>query len=60
MTTVVSNVSVVSRRFEYMSVSTTHLPDGNLLYVIGIAPEDEAGTYRRAFERVLESIQIVD
>ena len=60
ITTVVNNVSVVTGRFEYMSVSTAHLPDGDLLYVIGIAPEDEAGTYRRAFERVLESIQIVE
>ena len=60
VTTALSNVSAVTGRFEYISVSTAHLPDGSLLYVIGIAPEDEAGTYRRAFERVLASIQIVD
>ncbi len=60
VTTALSNVSAVTGRFEYVSVSTAHLPDGNLLYVIGIAPEVETGTYRRAFERVLESIQIVE
>ena len=60
VTATMSNVSAVTGRFEYMSVSAAHLPDGNFLYVIGIAPADEAGTYRRAFERVLESIQIVE
>ena len=60
LTTVVSNVSAVTRRFEYVSVSTAHLPDGSLLYVIGIAPDEDAGTYRRAYRRVVESIEIVD
>ena len=60
VTATMSNVSAVTGRFEYMSVSTAHLSDGNLLYIIGIAPADEAGTYRQAFERVLESIQIIE
>jgi hypothetical protein len=60
LTTVVSNVSPVTGQFEYVSVSTVHLPDGSLLYVIGIAPDDDAGTYRRAYQRVVESIGIVE
>lgn len=58
LTTVMNNVSAVTRQFEYVSVSTVHLDNGNLLYVIGIAPQDEAGIYRNAFNRIQESIQL--
>jgi len=60
LTTVVSNVSAVTERFEYVSVSTAHLPDGSLLYVIGIAPDDDASAYRGVYRQLLESIEIVD
>lgn len=60
LTAVLSNVSRLSGEFEQVSVSTAHLPGGSLLYVIGVAPQMEAGIYRNAFNRVLESIQIVD
>ena len=60
ITTTASNVSSISGSFEYVLASTAHLPDGSLLYVIGIAPEEEAGVYRRAYERVLGAIRIVE
>jgi beta-barrel assembly-enhancing protease len=60
ITAALSNVSVVTGEREYVSVSATHVPDGSLLYVIGIAPEHHASTYRRAIERVVASIQLVD
>jgi Zn-dependent protease with chaperone function len=58
--TTASNVSPIGGSFEYVLVSTAHLPDGGLLYVIGIAPEEEAGVYRRTYERILGSIRVVE
>lgn len=60
VTTTVSHVSPVTGEFETISVSAAHVPDGSLLYVVGVAPQYEAGVYTNAFTRVLESIQILD
>ena len=60
VTTTASNVSPVTGQFEYVSVSAVHLRDGSLLYVVGVAPQDEAGVYRNAFTRVLESVEILE
>lgn len=60
LTTVLSNVSSLNGEFEHVSVSAAHLPDGSLLYVIGVAPQEEAGTYRNAFNQMRESLQIVN
>lgn len=60
VTTTLHNVSAYTRNFETVSASAAHLSDGTLLYVIGIAPQDEAGLYRKAFDQVLGSIQLAD
>ena len=60
LTVVANSVSVATGRFKYMSVSTTRLRDGSLLYFIGVAPRLEASTYRRAFDRVEQSVRFVD
>lgn len=60
LTTTFSNVSGRTGDFEQVSLATIHLPGGSLLYLIGLAPLDEAGTYGNAFNRVRESIQIVN
>lgn len=60
LTMVANNVSAATGRFKFVSVATTHLRDGSLLYIIGTAPRLEAGTYRRAFDRLQESVQFVD
>ena len=59
LTTTLVNVSGTTAGFEQVFVCTAHLPDGNLLYLIGLSPLDESGTYRLAFDRVRESIQPV-
>ena len=59
LTTVLSNVSALSGGFEEVTVWAVHLPDGNLLFGIGVAPLSESATYRNVFNRVLESIQII-
>ena len=60
ITTPLSNVSDVTGEREYVSVSTTQLRDGSLLYIIGVAPQTEAGTYEQVFRRVRQSVRITD
>jgi hypothetical protein len=60
MTVQLANVSEVTGQPEYISLSTTELRDGSLLYVIGVAPRTEAGTYDRTFQQVRRNIQIAD
>jgi Zn-dependent protease with chaperone function len=45
---------------ERIGVYTTFLADGNLFYYLTVVPEDEAGVYALAFQRVGESIRITD
>jgi len=60
LTTTLSNASRATGAFEYVSVAAAHLPDGSFFYVIGVAPQEDAGMYRSAFNRVLDSIRILD
>jgi Zn-dependent protease with chaperone function len=55
-----SNVSDVTGESEYISVATTQLRDGSLLYVIGVSPQSEARTYDPVFRRVRQSVQLSD
>jgi len=55
-----ANVSEVTGQPEYISLSTTELRNGGLLYVIGVAPRTEAGTYQDAFRRIRQNIQVAD
>jgi hypothetical protein len=48
----------VTGQQERVALSTVHLPDGSLLYVIGVAPRNEAQIYDSAFRRVRQSMQI--
>ena len=60
ITTPLSNVSDVTGAQEYISMSTTHLRDGSLFYIIGVAPQPEKNTYENAFRRVRQSVRIDD
>jgi Zn-dependent protease with chaperone function len=60
ITVQLANVSEVTGQPEYISLSTTELRDGSLLYVIGVAPRTEADTYDRTFRQVRQNIQISD
>jgi beta-barrel assembly-enhancing protease len=55
-----ANVSEVTGQPEYISLSTTELRSGGLLYVIGVAPRNEAGTYENAFRKIRQNIQVSD
>jgi hypothetical protein len=45
---------------ELISVSTTQLRDGSVLFLIGVAPQQEAQTYGQTFSRVRSSIELAD
>ena len=60
LTTVLSNTSDVTGRPELVAVSTAQLRNGNMLFLIAVAPEDESGDYEAAFRRVRQSLQITD
>jgi Zn-dependent protease with chaperone function len=60
LTTVLTNTSEVTGEQERISLSTTQMRDGTLLYVIGVAPQREAQTYENTFRRVRQSLQIAD
>jgi beta-barrel assembly-enhancing protease len=54
------NVSEVTGQREYVNLATAQLRNGSVLYMIGVAPQSEADTYERAFQRVRETLQIAD
>jgi hypothetical protein len=60
VTVQLANVSEVTGQPEYISLSTTELSNGGLLYVIGVAPRTEAGTYDSAFRKIRQNIQVSD
>ncbi|HSO74460.1 MAG TPA: M48 family metalloprotease, partial [Blastocatellia bacterium] len=57
---VLSNVSEVNGETEAVTVYTTLLRNGNLLYVIAVAPERDYRSYQRIFQRVVGGIQVND
>jgi hypothetical protein len=60
LTTPLTNVSEVTGSREYIALSTTQLRDGSLLYIIGVAPQQQANQYEPAFRRIRQSVQIAD
>jgi len=45
---------------ETINLFTTELRNGNLFYIVAVAPEDEFPLYRGVFDRVIASIQLND
>jgi hypothetical protein len=43
-----------------VALATTRLSDGRLLYLVGVAPQRDAGTYNDVFKRVFQSVQLRD
>jgi hypothetical protein len=60
LTTTLSNTSDVSGRPELVTVSTTQLRNGNMLFMIAVAPESDYDDYEAAFRRVRQGLQIND
>jgi hypothetical protein len=60
LTTTLSHVSPVTGDFEIVTLTALRLSDDSFLYFLGVAPQLEASTYRGAFDRVIESFQVLD
>ncbi|HEY7191249.1 MAG TPA: M48 family metallopeptidase [Vicinamibacterales bacterium] len=58
--TTLSNVSEATGQNESVSLTTTRLTDGRLLFLIGVAPQTEASMYQDAFRRVRQSVRLTD
>jgi beta-barrel assembly-enhancing protease len=56
--TAVSNTSDVTGARETIQLYTTQLPDGSLLYAIGVAPANAFDTYRSVFDRIVSSLRV--
>jgi Zn-dependent protease with chaperone function len=60
LTTTLSNVSEVTGEREAINLSTVQLSDGSVLFLLGVAPSNEAQTYFNTFGRVRQSVQLND
>ena len=60
LTTTLTNVNEATGQAEAVTVITTQLRNGQLFYMIAVAPENELGSYQSAFRNVLRSLQIND
>jgi Zn-dependent protease with chaperone function len=60
LSTTLRNVSEVNSGIEMVSVTTVPLRDGSLLYLIAVAPQEEANEYGPAFRRVKQTVELSD
>src|SRR5687767_1601288 len=57
-TTTLSNVNRVTGQSEVVTLITTQTRDGQLFYMIAVAPQNEYGTYQSAFRNILRTVQL--
>ena len=55
-----TNVSEVTGQREAVNLSTVQLRDGSILFLVGVAPQNEARAYFSTFSRVRQSLQIAE
>ena len=55
-----AGTSPVTGEVEQVTVVTRGLPDGHVIYVLGIAPGRASATFGRAFSRMLQSLRVND
>ena len=60
LTTTLTNANEATGRAEVITLITTQLRNGQLFYMIAVAPENESASYQTAFRNVLRSLQISD
>ena len=60
LTTTLQNVSDATGGTEALNLTTVQLRDGSVLYILGVAPANEAQVYFNAFSRVRQSLQLTD
>jgi hypothetical protein len=60
LTTTLSNINEATGQPELVTVVTTQLRNGELFYLIAVAPENEWSSYQAAFRNILRSVQLND
>jgi len=60
LTTTLSNVNEATGQAEVVTLVTTQLRNGELFYMIAVAPENESTSYQAAFRNILRSLQLND
>jgi hypothetical protein len=60
LTTTLTNANEATGRAEVITMITAQLRNGQLFYMIAVAPENESASYQAAFRNVLRSLQISD
>ena len=60
LTTSITNTNEATGGAEAITLITTQLRNGQLFYMIAVAPENESASYQTAFRSVLRSLQISD
>jgi hypothetical protein len=58
--TTLTNQSDITGQPEVISLATTRLNDGRMLFLVGVAPQRDAGTYNDVFKRVRQSLPLSD
>jgi hypothetical protein len=53
-----AGTSSITGRTEIVNVFTTTTRDGNLLYIVTVAPQSDSGSFSRAFQTVLSSLRL--
>jgi predicted Zn-dependent protease len=60
LTTTLSNTNEATGEPERITVITTQLRDGQVFYMLAVAPESDSRNYQNAFANVLRSLQLAD
>jgi hypothetical protein len=60
LTTTYTNTNEATGQTEVVTVITTQLRNGQLFYMIAVAPENESASYQTAFRNILRTLQIND
>ncbi|HYP25104.1 MAG TPA: M48 family metallopeptidase [Blastocatellia bacterium] len=58
LTMALTNVSDLTGRTENIWIATTQLRNGDIVYLIGVAPQNEFSYYQSAFNNILNSLRI--
>ncbi len=60
LSTVLTNISEVTGRTEVIQIFTAMLRNGEMFYLIGVAPQDEYRTYQNTFFNMARSVRFFD
>jgi len=60
MSIALNNVNEATGRQEIVTIITTQLRNGEVLYMIAVAPNDDFANYQGVFQNILRSMQITD